>query len=684
MGNSSDYAKSFILNHFLLAATLFILKLLALYILSGILFGFTSLFIINTVLNDIRYIELSPRIKILLNGLTSLILYLPFFLKDLINYPQMYTNGFYVKSRFTNELMNVMADNINPVLFTSIQILFATVISALIIYKIFILVRGRSFSRNVKIAGSVTAVIILAIVVFVNVHPKKKYNRKSEQPNVIILSSDAVRPDHLSGFGYMRNTSPNIDRLLDDGVSFMDARIEVPRTFPSWVSVLTGQYASTHGIRHMFPTSMDVNKKFTTLPGILNAKGYYTSVVADYAGDIFTRINLEFKNVDTPFFNANYIVYQGILDSHIFILPFLTSETGLKLFPVLKDSAYFCPPALVRKRIIDSIERANGKPFFITTFFSSTHFPYAQTYPYYKMFATKNYRGPYKFLKQQVISLDNKTVGGISDEDKKQVNALYDGGIKSFDSSVGKITDYLEKNDLLKNTIIIVMSDHGENLYEGDLGMGHGEHFRGQYSTRIPFIISNENLIRKNIRIPDTVRQVDIAPTILDMLKIENTAKMEGVSLMPLIAAKVEGKNEDKPNLNLYAYGETGIWFDNSQNSGLFFQKQRIIYPDITGLSIVDFNFNNQIVLKDDYRDLINLAKHRYIYDGKFKLIYIPLKDRVIYELYNTEEDPEDTENIVAKDKVNFNRLKEELFKWIQRNNDVIIKDEFIFPKTRY
>jgi len=678
MGNSSGYGKDFIINNILLHVIILILKLIAVYIVSGIVFGFISLFIADTVFNNIKQIRLSHKIKIILNGIISLLLYLPLFLKDLINYPQVYINGLYLKSSYITEFIDLMSDNINPLLFTSIQVLYAITLSALIIYRIIKFMRGRVFTRNAKILASVTAAIILTVSVFLYKLPDKHYNRSDETPNVIIFSSNALRPDHLSGFGYMRNTSPNIDRLLDDGVSFMDARIEVPQAFPSWVSMMTGQYASTLGIRHMFPASMDVNKSFTTLPGILNSKGYYTSVVADYAGDIFTRINLDFKNVDTPFFNDDYVIYQAILDFHIFFLPFLTGETGLKLFPVLKNSAYFCPPELVKKRIIRSIERANGRPFFITSFFSSTHSPYAQAYPYYKMFSTKNYRGPYKFLKRQIISPDNDKTGSvISDADKKQINALYDGGIKAFDQALGDVADYLEQKDLLKNTIIIIVSDYGEDLYEGDSGSGHGENFRGQYSTRIPFIISSEDLIKKNIRIPDVVRHVDIAPTILAMLKIENTAIMEGVSLLPLI----EGKPLDS---KLYAYGETGIWSDNNQNNGLFFQKQRIIYPDITGLSRVDFDFNNQIVPKDEFRDLINTAKYRYIYDGKYKLIYILSGDKIIYELYDTEEDPGETVNIAAKDKSNFNRLHDELFKWLQRNNDVIIKDEFISPETRY
>lgn len=674
---STSYTRDYVINHSLLNVIFFMLKLLALYIIAGIIFGLISSFIVTTIFCKILKKKLPLKIKILINAIITFTLYLPFILKDFIFYPQVYINGFYVKNRFNMELINSMTDNINPVFFTSIQILFAAIIIILAIYRIYRFIKNRSFKKSLLIKATVPVAITIIIISFFILRKDAPYNKSTESPNILILASDALRPDHLSGYGYFRNTSPNMDRLLDDGISFMDMRAEVPGTFPSWLSILTGQYASTHGIRHMFPASMDLNKNFVALPGILSVKGYFTSVVADYAGDIFPRINLGFKNIDAPLYNTDRIIYQAILDSHIFLMPFLTGETGLKLFPVLKDSAYFCPPDLLTKRIIKSINKSGGKPFFITAFFSSTNYPYSQSFPFYKLFSTKNYRGPYKFLMPQIMSFDNnKAQEKMSDDDKNQAIALYDGGIKAFDNAVGIITEFLEKKDILRNTIIIILSDHGENLYEADLGIGHGEHFRGQYSTRIPFIISNENLPKKNIRITNVVRPVDIAPTILDMLKIENPAQMEGISLLPLI----EGKSDPK----LYAFGETDIWYNNNQNSGLFFQKQRIIYPEITDLGLVDFHFNNSIVLNDYYRDLINLAKHRYIYDGKYKLIYIPLKDRVIYELYDTENDPEEKTDIALKDKTNFNRLKDELFKWFQRNNDVIIKDEFIFPKIRY
>ena len=672
MGNTSDEAVSYLLSHFLGVIILFIIKLLFIYILLGIIFGLISLFVINTIRNK----NMSFKFAVLLNGVLSLILYMPFFLKDLIYYPQVYINGFSVKSSFNEWLMIFLADNINPVFFTSLQILFLLIVLSLVAYKMIKLQVWRYFN-NFRIYASIGAIIFVVLIIFISANVGKKFNTSADNPNIIILASDGLRPDRLSGYGYTRETSPNIDKLIQEGISFMDTHVDGTRTFSSWVSFMTGQFVPTHGIRHMFPTSMDLNKDFHTLPGILNSKGYYTSIVSDCAGEIFTRIDLKFQDVDTPFLNTNYVLYQAILDPHIFLLPFITSSFGLKIFPVVKNSVYFCPPELLTDRVIKSIEKAGGKPFFITTFYSSTHFPYSQVYPYYKTYSKADYKGPFKFLKQLIISTDNKAESEtISEEDKVQIRALYDGGIKSFDDAVGDLMEYLTRKDLLKNTIIIVVSDHGENLYEGELGMGHGEHFRGQYSTRVPFIISGKNIPKKNFKVQNPVRQVDIAPTILDMLKFDGSENMDGVSLMPLI--------EGSSDLRLYAYGETDTWFDNNQESGLFFQKQRIIYPDVIGVSIVDFNFNNQIVLNEEYRDVINLAKHRYIYDGKYKLIYIPLSDRVIYEMYDTEKDPECTVNIVNIDKANFNRLKNELFKWITRNGDVIIKDEFIFPTTRY
>jgi arylsulfatase A-like enzyme len=666
MGNTSKQLEEYIIGNFLGHIILFLLKILFSYLVIGLAIGI----IVNIFIISICYLfkkELSFKNSIIINFVFTGFIFLLSFFKDIILYPQVFMNNFYVKNSLNKFIFEFLTDNINPQVFTAIQVAVILIIalSALsALYKS----RKNIFKNIVYIIISAIICINAFNIIFVT-NPVKK-----DKPNVLILASDALRLDHFSWYGYPRKTTPNIDRLISEGISFMNAYIEVPRTFPSWVSILTGRFSATHGIRHMFPTSRDLNRDFKTIAGELKQKGYETSVIADYAGDVFSRISLGFDKVEAPYFNIESLIDQVLIEAHTFLLSFLTNKTGLELFPVLKDSAYFCPPEFVKDKIIQTI-RESKKPFFITTFFSSTHFPYASQYPYYKLFADKNYTGPYKYFKQQILSSEKNSTLEISAKDVKQIHSLYDGGLKAFDDAVGKVMNYLSDNGILDNTMIVLLSDHGENLYEGQLGMGHGEHFRGHYAIRIPFIIRLPGLNAKKNIINETVRHVDIAPTILSALNYPVPNYMEGVSLMPLINGR---------ELNLFAFGETGIWFDNSLREDLFFQKLRIMYPDITQLSEVDMNFDKQIVLNDNYRDIINLAKHRYVFDGRYKLIYMPLKDKVLYELYDTVRDPDEVNNIVYIDKENFSRLRKILFEWIGRNNDVIIRKDYVFPVLRY
>jgi phosphoglycerol transferase MdoB-like AlkP superfamily enzyme len=671
MGNTSEKASRFILDNFLGTILLFLGKVLIVYIV-------ISLVISGIIVCAIRsYGRLSgrtfsARATFLLNLFFTLIFSAATFFKGIILYPQVYMNNFHSKGAIHAAIFEFLTDHVNPMTLTVAQYTMAGAAVALIIAA------GIRFYRKTLVCttaglAAITAVFLLATVSFgASVHTV------GGKKNCIIIASDALRPDHLGAYGYPRDTSPALDKLIHRGISFSNAYIEVPRTFPSWVSILTGQYASTHGIRHMFPTSRDVNRNFSSIARILGNEGYETSVVTDYAGDIFTRIDLGFKNVDTPYFNFRSVIQQVILENHPFLLPFLTNKAGLAVFPVLRDSAYFCPPSLLRDRIIRAIDHAGNRPFFITTFFSSTHFPYAPPYPYYARYAKKGYNGPYRYFKQRIISLDGKgeSAAAMKQEDIEQIHALYDAGIRAMDDAVGDIIAHLELQGKLDDTIIVILSDHGENLYEYEYGMGHGEHFRGRYATRIPLVFINPSADRTGFTVNQTVRHVDIAPTILSMLGCDIPPHTEGRSLLPLMYGKT-----DAPRV---AFGETGIWFDNNTRDDLFFQKKRIMYPDITNLSEIDFNFDAQIVLNDDYRDIVNLAKHRYAFDGRYKLVYMPLTDHIEYELYDTLKDPEERENIAARDPFNCARMKKILFDWIARNNDVVIRNEYIFSILRY
>lgn len=672
MGNTSERVTEFILANFLGAIITFLLKVLGVYIVIGAAAGTFIYFSVES-LRKLFPFAVRKGFLFAINAAVSFVLFLSFFFKDIILYPQLYMNNFHNKNALFKAVVNFLTDSVHPGVFTGIQVFLFAAGVLLISTALF---RTRHRVISVSLLSALCVVVLLTAL-----HPFRDSgvagNTSGERPNILIIASDALRPDHLSGHGYFRDTSPSIDRLIRNGVSFRNAFIEVPRTFPSWVSILTGQYSATHGIRHMFPTSRDLNRSFPSIAGTLKEKGYYTSVVTDYAGDIFSRVDLGFEKVDTPYFNFDYVLQSAILENHTFLLPFLSNRFGLMLFPVMKDSAYFCPPSLLKDRILREIRNSGERPFFISTFFSSTHFPYAPPYPYYSRYRAPGYSGPYKFYKQRIISLDNDAGGTrISAEDIAQVRALYDAGIRAMDDAVGEVIAFLRRNNLYDNTIIVVLSDHGENLYEDDLGMGHGEHFRGHYAVKIPLVFHCPKIIKKHREIHDVVRVVDIAPTILSLAGIGSSPTMEGVSLTPLL----QGKQAPPQR----AFGETGIWFDNILREDLFFQYKRILYPDITFLSEIDFHFGNQLVLSDDFRDVVNLSKHRYAFDGRYKLIYMPLSDRIEYELYDVHRDPHERDNIASRDPVNLARMKKILFQWVRRNGDVIVKDEYIFPILRY
>ncbi len=671
MGNTSQAVVDFIFRNFLGFIIGFIGKIFFIYVIIGILLG---LFIFSAVraARGLFHGKLHLTRDFFTVITATIFIVLLVFFRDIILYPQVYINNFYVKSAFIAKIFDVLTHNISPTFFSIalsgivLIIFFMTFAEALI---------RRRWIFIIFYTGFIFSVVV-CMYCYSTMPSLSSRNAAATHPDVLILGSDALRPDHFSGYGYHRDTTPAIDTLIREGVSFSRTYIEVPRTFPSWVSILTGQFSATHGIRHMFPTSRDLNRDFQSIVKIFRQKGYYTSVVGDYAADIFSRIDLGFERVDAPYFNFNTVIEQAILENHTFLLPFLTAKWGLALFPSLRDSAYFCPPYIVRDKVLSEIDRAGTRPFFVTAFFSSTHFPYAPPHPYYLQYADRKYAGQYRYFKQRTISLEGDSgYEKVRPTDVEQIRALYDGGLRAFDDAVGEILAQLKAVGRLDSTIIIILSDHGENLYEGNLGMGHGEHFRGHYSTRIPFIIRYPKTFLPGSEYTGIARSVDIAPTVLELTGEKRPEYMEGISLVDAVLTKKDMK--------IVAYGETGIWFDNSLRDDLFFQKLRILYPDITGISEIDFHFDNQVILNDNYRHLVNFAKHCYVFDGRYKLIYMPLADRVAYELYDSMKDSDDLHDIAKSEKAQLARMKKLLFEWISRKGDVIQKNDYFFPLVR-
>ncbi|MCU0235949.1 MAG: sulfatase [Acidobacteria bacterium] len=469
------------------------------------------------------------------------------------------------------------------------------------------------------------------------------------RPNILVLGSDSLRPDHLSHNGYHRPT-PNIDRLLARGANFLNAKSSLARTFSSFTSVLTSNFPPDHQVRHMFPRPEELELKLPTLVQALKRSGYDTGMISDFAGDIFARLGFGFDHIQAPSLTLQNLIRQRCLEFHYSLLSVLINPVGRRLFPVMWLMPLNIDPYYVTHTSKKFIRNAvkSGKPFFMFYFSSNTHFPYGSQYPYYQLYADKSYRGPHKYRKVDMM----KTYSGfdISPADREQVVALYDGAVRMFDDQVGEMLTFLKKSGLEKNTIIVIFSDHGESLYENGYGTGHGDHLRGPFSNGMTFGVCSPYESFAGRRIVPTVRDIDIAPTILDLAGIRPPSTFKGRSLLPVMRGG--------PFSGYPAYMETELWY--TPETPYIKDRVRMAYPGI--MKVIELvPGTGEIVLKKEFKDVMIQAKHRGVQLNHRKYVHMP-GDRGFQEEWYLDERPVAREDVRDPELLGLKRKLLELF----------------------
>jgi hypothetical protein len=679
MGNTNESAAREIVSHFWPVIVIQILKVLFTYLFVGSVAG-------GVFYCALAYLKRNKEVGRWTSagsGILTLVFALLIFMEGLVKTPQLYIENFSSHAAAFASFQNFLADNFNPYIFSApAWILF---LSGIIGTLLLIVTRGRvqraadavrSFRRK-----RVVALCVLAGIVWIALYESRIFvHEDKSRPNILIIASDALRPDHFSGNGYARDTTPNIDAITKNSARFRGVMTAVPRTFPSWVSILTSQYPLSHNIRTMFPRTKERNEHFVTACGPLEKLGYRSAVISDFAGDVFPRIDLGFSKVVAPDMNFNTLVRQIILEKQTFLLPFIVNDFGCAVFPEIRDTAKLSQHDHVTDEAIGFIEKARGNPFFVTTFYSATHFPFAAPYPYYKRYAKKEYQGPYKYLKQVVVDLGkgSSAVREDSQADRDQVVALYDGCLNLFDREAGRLYRYLEGRGLLENTIVVIISDHGENLYDKDLGMGHGEHVKGYPALEIPFIVHYPRIRPDDLKtFKGIYSSIDIIPTIFSLAKITQPETFQGHALLSL-----DGKVPAPVLDAVTAYSETGLWFDDNKASPLFFHHMRIDYPDITGFSEIDYSHRQEVVVQRRYQNITNAAKYRAIFSGRYKLIYMPLPGSVRFELYDTVADPLNQKDLSSLKPEILENMKRKFYSFIDEKSsgNFMVNRGFLIP----
>lgn len=329
-------------------------------------------------------------------------------------------------------------------------------------------------------------------------------NQNPEDTNVLIVSFDTLRPDHLGCYGYHRPTSPTIDSLAKQGLLFEWAFSTASETLSSHMSLMTSLLPSVHQVLRM---TDQLSPERTTLAERLRGKGYATVAFTE-GGKVASKFG----------FDQGFKVYHD----------------GMRMTvsnPDEKQIQYTFPAAA------DWIRKNSFKKFFMFLHTYETHMPYGPPPSFSRKFCGE-YDGPlgnvfnYK-MKQSFIDGDLH----LSENDLAHVVDLYDGAILHADHHLAGVFDALRKEGIFNKTLIILLSDHGEDFFDH---FDFADHDRFLYDEfiRVPLILKPPGPFTEGKRIYQLVSILDVVPTVLDVLGISLQGEFDGQSLLPLIRGK--------------------------------------------------------------------------------------------------------------------------------------------------
>jgi arylsulfatase A-like enzyme len=333
---------------------------------------------------------------------------------------------------------------------------------------------------------------------------------------VILIMCDTLRKDHLNPYGYERDTVPHLAGMAADGALFLDDVTQATWTKVATPSILTSLYPSSHGVKDFTDR---LSPAATTIAEVYRAAGFAT---VSYSSVLFTG---KFSNL-----------HQGYDELH--------ESTSVE------DPHYSAKTARAYvDRATDWIEHHKDTPFFIYLHVFDPHDPFEPRPPYAALWADpakkdkheKDVEVSLKFIEDPLMKqfrMPNQAEMQKAGLDPAEFVGYdkdwYDGSIRGMDAEVGRLLERLRTMGLAEKVQVAFIGDHGEEFIE------HGKMFHGQsvYSelTAVPLMLYRPGTIPP-VKITETVRSIDLMPTLLDLSGLAAPAGVQGQSLVPLIAA---------------------------------------------------------------------------------------------------------------------------------------------------
>ncbi len=336
-------------------------------------------------------------------------------------------------------------------------------------------------------------------------------------PNIIIVCLDTLRGDHLGCTGYQRKTTPTLDRIAAEGTLFKQAFAQAGYTLPSHKSFLSGLYPQ---LFDYYSDSSDPKYKRLTdeismLQDHLGQIGYHNVAFTGggYIGAVFG-------------FYRGFDLYNEIGDQK--------KQSDAEPKRIIQDSGF--NPMLKWLKA-----NRNNNPFFLFFHTYGIHAPYAPPEKYDKLFKIQGETKLNPTISNVFIENYNQEgyrENPLSKSDIEHVRSVYDRGIRWIDDEMARFYNLLDEQGLLENTILIILSDHGEEFCEHQK-LGHNKLY--EQDLHVPLIIRYPHLCSPGTVVEDKVELVDIVPTLLDILKARPDQPLHGKSLVALL--KTDGKS---------------------------------------------------------------------------------------------------------------------------------------------
>ena len=324
------------------------------------------------------------------------------------------------------------------------------------------------------------------------------------RPNMLLISIDSLRADHLGTYGYERETSPNIDALAADGVVFENTVSSSTWTLPAHMSMLSSLNSRVHGV-------VDDGRKLTDaatlVSNVFQRSGWRTAAVV--AGPYLNHQFGFAQGFDV--YDDETISFASTGASHV-------ERTSLK----------------THERALELLDDFGTDPFFLFLHYWDVHYDYMPPYPFHLMF-DPDYEGDInarRFERSRRINPD------MDRRDLEHIVALYDGEIAVVDMFLGRLFLQLKRRGLWDETMVIVTADHGDEFFEH----GRKGHRKSLYreTLQIPLVIKFPASRWGGDRVEAISGVVDIAPTMLDVAGLEALPESNGRSLLHEMTGSAE------------------------------------------------------------------------------------------------------------------------------------------------